>query len=117
MQSRLTMKGSTLTQYTDVEEFKQAVKEADDSTLQVSHEIKGTPMGCTVEDLIECAEDFSDSVIVVTNRTDAPIPIGSSFEVEHLHGIADLIETLGTSCIEDVEKVETGSLKVGYHFD
>jgi len=111
------MNGSTLTQYTDAEEFKQAVEEADDSTLQVSHEIKGTPMGCTVKDLIGCAEDFSEPMIVVTNRTDAPIPVGASFEVEHLHGFADLIETLGTSCIEDVEKVEDGSLKVGYHFD
>jgi hypothetical protein len=117
MQFRLIMNGSTLTQYTDAEEFKQAVEEADDSTLQVSHEIKGTPMGCTVEDLIECAGDFTDPMIVTTNRTDAPIPVGASFGVEHLHGIADLIETFGTSCIEDTERVENGSLKVGYHFD
>ncbi|QLH82280.1 hypothetical protein [Halosimplex pelagicum] len=117
MQFKLTMNGSKLTQYSDVEEFKQAVEEADDSTLQVSHDIKGTPMGCTVENLIECMESFNEPMIVVTNRTDAPIPIGASFGVEHLHGFADLIETLGTSCIEDVEKVEGGSLEVGYHFD
>jgi len=117
MRFKLTMNGSTLTQYTDVEEFKQAVEEADDSTLQVSHEIKGTPMGCTVENLIECAKDFSEPMIVATNRTNAPIPVGASFEVKHLHGIADLIKTLGTSCIENIKKAEDGSLKVGYHFD
>jgi hypothetical protein len=117
MQFKLTMNGSTLNQYTDVEEFKQAVEDTDDDALQVSHELKGTPMGCTIETLIECAGGFSDPMIITTNRTEAPIPVGASFEVEHLHDFADLIETLGTNCIEDVEKSEGGSLKVGYHFD
>lgn len=111
------MNGKAITQYTDVEEFKQAVEDADDDTLSASHELKGTPMGCTIGKLIECAERFAEPMIVASNRTAAPVPVGASFRVEQLHGVADLLETLGTNCIEDVEKTDDGSLKVGYHFD
>lgn len=111
------MNGNTLTVYTDVEEFKQAVEEADDDDLQFSHELKGTPMGCTIEDLIECVEAYAESRVVVSNRTPFPLPVGASFVVEDLHEAADLIEALGTNCIEDLEKRDDGTLELGYHFD
>jgi hypothetical protein len=106
-----------ISEYTDVEEYKQAVEDTSDTDLQLSDELKGTPMGCTVEDLIECAETNSEPRIIVSNRTAAPRPIGASIVVEELHEAADLIETLGTHCIEDLAKRDDGSLGIGFHFD
>jgi len=105
------------TQFTDVEEFEQAVEETDDDVLTVSNDLKGAPMGCTVETLIECANAYDDPMIVTSARTDVPVPLGASFKVDTLHGAVELIEELGTHCLEDFVKNDDGSVEVGYHFD
>jgi hypothetical protein len=111
------MDGEYTTQFTDVEKFKQAVEETDDDALRLSSELKGAPMGCTVETLIECANTYDDPMIVTSSRGVIPDPLGASFKVETLHEAVELIEELGTHCIEDFVKHDDGSAEVGYHFD
>lgn len=103
--------------YSDVAKFEQAVEEADDSNLGLSQELKGTPQGCTVRDLVESGEAHAEASIIVSKRTSFPLPVGASFTVKSLHEAVDLIETFGTWCIEDLEKHDGGIAKIGYHFD
>lgn len=111
------MNGNHTTEFTDVEEFKQTVEDSDRDVVRLSDELKGTPMGCTIETLIECAKTYEDPRIIKSARTDVPVPVGASFKVDELHDAVDLIEKLGSYGIEDFQKHDDGSVEIGYHFD
>jgi hypothetical protein len=74
-------------------------------------------MRCDIGTVIEYAKASPESYILTSSRRPVPVPIGARFKIETLHQAADLIEQLGPSCIREIEKVDDGSIQVGYHFD
>ena len=101
--------------YTDIDEFTDAVNKS--SEIHRDLDLQGAPANRTIGTLIEMNDEFDLQSVITSHRHDLPYPTGADFNVTSVHEFADLIKTLGGSCITDIEQNDDGSAQVGYHFD
>jgi hypothetical protein len=101
--------------HSNIKKFEAKVEASEQVSLDST--LPSAPMGITIEDLLETAKENEEACLITSTRNSVPMPLGACLKVKSLHGFADVVEVLGTNSIEEIEKDESGALKIGFYFD